>query len=411
MQLPNKQHPIWQELIRRENHHHFEFLAATLLLGKLNLKCRLDKSPQEMERSIHELSSFFERNSHLPKVQSDLRRVFGERLLMNQEMFDVATIEELIQNGDKFILAGDEKILSKLPTGTWIGGTIPYFMTDDGGMFTQEKIYATRMPDDATNIVVRTYDVNTIHQIYMDAPANGFSIIILPAFSPVHTSFALNSPTYEGFATSPLIGWISGTSLDELDQSTPKTFDGTNPGHEDKAVVLHIELPSHKAADIQIVNIFEPGEGDTITFPTDGFHAKDAFVNGTKVNFATYIEQNNIDTSLPLVADMYGAMINTSFRQINSAEKTVDFYAPVFDGIDYKIAKPVKNYVTDFEAMVPTELGDAIFFSCNCILNYLHADLQGKSLQGITGPMTFGEVAYQLLNQTMVYVVIEDIDR
>jgi hypothetical protein len=410
MQLPNEQNPIWQELVKRENHHNFDFLAATLLLGKLNLKCRLDKSPQEMERSIHELRSFFERNSHLPKVQNDLRRVFGEGLIMNQEMFDVATIKEYIQNGEKFILAGDEKILSILPAGAWIGGTIPYFMTDDGGMFTQEKIYATRMPDDATNIVIRTYDASTIHQIYLDAPANGFSIIILPAFSSVHTSFALNSPTYEGFATKPLIGWVSGVSLDELGQSAPKTFDGANPGYEDKAVVFHIELPSHKAADIQIINIFQPGDGDTITFPTDGFQAKDVYVNGTKMNFATYIEQNNIDTRLPLVTDMFGAMINTSFRQINSAEKTVSFYAPVFDGIEYKIAKPINDYVTDFEAMVPNNLGDAIFFSCNCILNYRYANLEGKSLQGITGPMTFGEIAYQLLNQTMAYVVIEDIE-
>jgi len=329
---------------------------------------------------------------------------------MNQEMFDVATVQKLIQNGDKLILAGDEKVLNNLPTGAWIGGTIPYFMANDGGVFTQERIYVTRMPDYATNIVAKTYDVNSIHQIYTDAPANGFSIIILPGFSAIHASFALNSPTYEGFATSPLIGWISGVSLDELGQTTPKTFDGTTAtGYENKVVVFHIELPPHKAADIQIVNIFQQGEGDTITFPADGFHATEAYVNGTKVDFATYIDQNNIDTKLPLVADMYGAMINTSFQQVNLAEKKVDFYAPVFAEVDYKIAKPVEDYVTDFEAMVPTNLGDVIFFSCNCILNYLYADLQGKSLQGITGPITFGEVAYQLLNQTMAYVVIEDI--
>lgn len=329
---------------------------------------------------------------------------------MNQGMFDLKTVEKLIQNGENLILAGDEKTLSNLPAGNWIGGTIPYFMTRDGGLFTQDKIYVTKMPTEATHIAAKTYDVNTVQHVYTDAPANGFSIIILPAFSDVHASFALNSPTYEGFATSPLVGWISGISLDELGQSTPKTFDGTS-GHDDKAVVFHIELPSNKAADVQIINIFQQGEGDTITFPSDGFHAEEAIVNGTTVNFANYIEQNNIDTKLPLVADLYGAMINTSFQQVDLAEKKVDFYAPVFAGIEYKIAKPVENYVTDFEAMVPTNLGDAIFFSCNCILNYLYADLEGKSLQGITGPITFGEVAYQLLNQTMAYVAIEEITR
>ncbi len=329
---------------------------------------------------------------------------------MNQVMFDVATVEKFIRSGDKLVLAGDEKILSKLPAGNWIGGTIPYFMANDGGVFTQEKVYVTQIPDYVTNVVTKAYDIETIPQLYIDAPANGFSIIILPAFSDIHASFALNSPMYEGFATSPLVGWISGISLDEMGQATPKTFDGTaGAGHGNKAVVFHIELPRHKVADIQIVNIFQQGEGDTITFPADGFHAKEANINGTNVDFATYLQQNNIDTKLPLVADMYGAMINTSFQKVDSDEKKVDFYAPVFAGIDYKIAKPVENYITDFEAMVPTNLGDAIFFSCNCILNYLYADLQGKTLQGITGPITFGEVAYQLLNQTMAYVVIEDI--
>ena len=50
----------------------------------------------------------------------------------------------------------------------------------------------------------------------------------------------------------------------------------------------------------------------------------------------------------------------------------------------------------------------ALFFSCNCILNYLYSELEGKKTGGITGPITFGEIAYQLLNQTMVYLTIED---
>lgn len=325
-------------------------------------------------------------------------------------MFDLSSVEQFIRNGDKLILAGDEKVLNKLPAGAWIGGTIPYFMAQDGGTFTQEKIYVTKVPDYVENFVVKAYDLETIDQIYLDAPTNGFSIIILPAFSAIHASFALNSPTYEGFATSPLVGWVSGISLDELGQTTPKTFDGTTAtSYEHRAVVYHIELPKNKIVDIQIVNIFQPGGGDTITFPADGFHVTEAYVNGTKVNFAEYLDQNKIDTKLPLVADMYGAMINTSFQQVDSVEKKVDLYAPVFAGVDYKIAKPVENYITDFENVVPKNLGDEIFFSCNCILNYLYADLQGKSLQNVTGPMTFGEIAYQLLNQTMAYVVIEEV--
>jgi hypothetical protein len=46
-------------------------------------------------------------------------------------------------------------------------------------------------------------------------------------------------------------------------------------------------------------------------------------------------------------------------------------------------------------------------FSCNCILNYIYGNLEGKKLAGTAGPITFGEIAYQLLNQTMVYLEFE----
>jgi hypothetical protein len=58
---------------------------------------------------------------------------------------------------------------------------------------------------------------------------------------------------------------------------------------------------------------------------------------------------------------------------------------------------------------MPEGLGHQIIFSCNCILNYLYSGLKGKKTAGITGPATFGEIAYQLLNQTMVYLRIIDL--
>ena len=49
-----------------------------------------------------------------------------------------------------------------------------------------------------------------------------------------------------------------------------------------------------------------------------------------------------------------------------------------------------------------------IAFSCNCILNFLYSDLEGKHTGHIIGPMTFGEIGYQLLNQTMVFLNVGD---
>jgi len=53
--------------------------------------------------------------------------------------------------------------------------------------------------------------------------------------------------------------------------------------------------------------------------------------------------------------------------------------------------------------------GDNVVFSCNCILNYLYSELEGRKTDPFVGPITFGEIAYQLLNQTLVYMEVHDI--
>lgn len=38
----------------------------------------------------------------------------------------------------------------------------------------------------------------------------------------------------------------------------------------------------------------------------------------------------------------------------------------------------------------------------------MYGELEGKKLEAFAGPVTFGEIAYQLVNQTLVYVTVED---
>jgi hypothetical protein len=85
----------------------------------------------------------------------------------------------------------------------------------------------------------------------------------------------------------------------------------------------------------------------------------------------------------------------------------VSLYAPVFTGVKYRIAAPVPDYIGSFAKALPKGVNPA--FSCNCILNFLYSELEGKVTAGITGPVTFGEIAYQLLNQTLVYLTIEKV--
>jgi hypothetical protein len=157
----------------------------------------------------------------------------------------------------------------------------------------------------------------------------------------------------------------------------------------------------------QALNLFQQGSGDVITVEEEGFTIKDCFVNGEKQNFSDYLVKNSIDLKLPLVADLYGVMVNTSFQNNDIANKVVHLYAPVFKGIKYRIANPVGDYTTEFANKIPAHASNNAF-SCNCILNYLYGELEGKKTGKMFGPMTFGEVAYILLNQTLVYMEIKD---
>jgi hypothetical protein len=144
-------------------------------------------------------------------------------------------------------------------------------------------------------------------------------------------------------------------------------------------------------------------------FETDGYHTKNILVNGQLQNIVSYLEQNNIDTRLPLVADYNGAHINISFNKIDKKNGTVSFYAPFFQGEAYKLAAPIADYVQEFCARIEANNTAVPIFACNCILNYVYSELEGKTTGPISGPITFGEIAYQLLNQTLVQLHIYDI--
>ena len=124
-----------------------------------------------------------------------------------------------------------------------------------------------------------------------------------------------------------------------------RTFDGSSAtGSSDHAVALHVKLPEDDQVSVEIINLFQPGDGDAIAFSETSFSVTDVLVNGKPVNLAKYLTDNDIDTRLPLVADYNGAMINVSIQQVDVGRGTVDFYAPVFPGIAYHVAAPVGDY-------------------------------------------------------------------
>lgn len=325
-----------------------------------------------------------------------------------KKLFDISEVAEMIKNKERLVLAASEELLKELPGGNWIAGTIPYFMGENGGLYSKTKIFVDRIPEFVTNISIKFYNEEELSSVALDEFENGYSMIIIPAFSPAHISFAENAGKYKNIFLRPLVGWITGIGLDELGKVTPKVFNGiTGESTDQKALVMHLELPPDKIPVLDIVNLFRQGDGDSIQFDTEGFSVSDCYINDQKRNFSDYLQENKIDIKLPLVADYCDAMINTSFQSVDPVKKTVTFYAPVFKGVEYKIASPVEDYIHDFTKLV-SGLGISPVFTCNCILNYLYSNLEGKKTADLTGPITFGEIAYQLLNQTLVYLSIQE---
>jgi len=314
---------------------------------------------------------------------------------------------ELIRGGKRLFVAGDEHLLRSLPRGEWVGGTIPYFMSEDGGLLTDDKVQVTVLPDFVSVSTVELYDTWELERIPAGYKPNGFSYVVIPAFTEVHQKFAKNCSTWSGVFDRPLIGWIAGVDLKNLGKASPKVVHGrTGEVSGSKAAVMHVDLPGHKYAEANIINLFHQGNGDTITFPSAGFEVTECLVNGQQRLFSEYLEAGKINTQLPLVANYMGAMVNVSIQAVDAKAGKVAFYAPVFRGVEYKIANPVGDYEREFRWELARHDIHPVF-TCNCILNYLYANLEGKKTGNIVGPMTFGEIAYMLLNQTMVYLTIE----
>jgi len=325
------------------------------------------------------------------------------------EMITVQAAAELIRSGASLSLAGPESALDQLPPGNWIGGTIPYFMVAAGGVVvTEGKVFATDLTKVGA-ISVACYGPDELAGIAGNAPDNGFAVAIIPAGSQCHQRFAADAANYEGAFLKPTVGWIAGVHLSDLGKVTPKVYDGrTATKHENHAAVAYVNLPADKLVTVEIVNLFEPDSGDLLHFKQTGFEVTDCEVNGETVNFAAYLRQRGLEHGkLPLVGDYAGAHVNASLQSVDAAGGKVALYAPVFSGVDYRFAKPVGDYAAAFRQRLAVLDNKGAVMACNCILNFLFGELEGKAIGGVEGPITFGEIAYQLLNQTMVVVKIE----
>jgi len=317
------------------------------------------------------------------------------------------TAARLIREGASLSLAAPEAVLDRLPRGNWIGGTIPYFMVDSGGVVVDDQVFVTDLSP-VGKITIAYYAADALEGIVKNAPDNGFSLIIIPSGSPAHERFATEAANYKDAFLKPTVGWISGIHLSKFGQETPKVYDGrTTRKHQDGAVVAYVQLPKDKLASVEIINPFESDHGDVLRFAKASMEVRDCLVNGETTNFAHYLARRGLtDGRTPMIGDFANAPLNVSLQSVHTDTGRVSLYAPVFPGVDYHFAKPLADYTRAFRERLQAQDHSDVVFSCNCILNFVFGELEGKRIGGVEGPFTFGEIAYQLLNQTLVSVRI-----
>jgi hypothetical protein len=311
---------------------------------------------------------------------------------------------EMIKTKNWLHISGNENLLKQLPAGNWIGGTIEYFMTTDGGVTTDEKLYVNEL--DFSPIKVSVYDADNIHTITTDAYDNGFSVVLMPFGSNVLDVYAKNAPNFEDMFVKSIVGWVTGTNFAK--PTTPFVINGQDLSvYTDKAVVIHASLPKERTANIGIINIFTANENSPVVeFTSNGCFIETCLIDGKEMRLSEYLSIKNIDTKIPMVGAFYNAELNASFFSVDHEKGIVHFATPVFPGIKYRFANPVADYPATFNKALKQFCNETAVFSCNCAYNYLYGELEGKHLDCFNGPATFGEIAYQHLNQTLVYLTI-----
>lgn len=314
---------------------------------------------------------------------------------------------KLIKNGNILAIHGDKELLKKLPKGNWFGGTIPYFMDITGGLITEDKLFIEDLSKYVKQIHPKMYEIDKFKEIYHDNKNNNFTYMIIPGLSIAHLKFAQNIYFMESAFNVPTYGWIAGFNL-ERNNEKALVFNGISGEYSnEKILATHCDFFNKEwQLKIDIINIFETNSSNKITFDANGFEVETAFIDGKKVNFNNYLKANNINTKNPLAANYDGSLINVSYKGLENNK--VQFYAPVFAGVEYKFTHLKSDYVKAYNDIVTNTISLVRnkFLSCSCILHYLYGELNDQLVKNSDGPFTFGEIAYVLLNQTLVYTTI-----
>jgi len=403
--IPAVTDTFWKKLIKNEVEHEFCTLAIQLYVSSLTLDCKLGFISEE--EAIERLHSYACR---FPKMF--FNQFEDDNTPFIQTSKDLFTLEEVIrkvENKEFLIVLGNDELLQQLPKGNWIGVSAYYFMTKERGLSTNEKLYVQNLSNYSESVTIKSYKEDQTQDILKDRIAGGFTYLLMAPLTKVAENYATEVLSDISLYSIPILGFIGGAKYEDV-QSGHKSYcyNGiTGQRSDEEAIAIHVKLKQSFSPRIEILNIFEPElEGPRFNFDQNSFAVTDCTVDGQKRNLYDYMLENDIGRAYPLISNHNGALLNCSIFQLDQENKTVYLASPTRKGKTYFLAKPFDDYMKAFQARFDTIDKSNIVISFNCYYNYFFGKLEGKKLE-IGGPITYGEIAYQLLNQTMVYLRID----
>ncbi|MCR5453699.1 MAG: hypothetical protein K6F33_01770 [Bacteroidales bacterium] len=332
---------------------------------------------------------------------------------MSNKLYTKQEVVELIKADHVMLLSGSDKALTGLPKGKWIAGTTPYFM-DEVGKVDEENIFVDDFTDIAKDAKVEVFDTASIHEIATKGYNNGFIVMTMPIDTEIYFEFSNKSLEYEGIYNNPLVGFVACCNFNDYGNfGSLKTFVGAgNYGQlfRNKAAALYVELPENMTARAEIINLDTIDHSTPkVVFPKTSFVQSDCTIDGKPGNIAEYME-NYVKPRMggksytQMITSQNGALINRDPKVVDVQKGTTSFFSPAYAGDEYYLVKPGNDYLTMFNNALEAKSNVAACFSC--ISYFFGGNFEGKTITK-NGCYAFGEIAYQLLNKTIVTLEID----
>ncbi len=182
----------------------------------------------------------------------------------------IDAVVRLIRAGRALAITGVEEALDQLPIGAWIGGTAPHMKDAKVCASTERQVFVTELPARGLTSV-QYYDLERMAAISAHAPAQGYSLVIVPDGGSAHLRFASEFGDEPGVTPRPTVGWVASVDPARRGLRQPLVYFGkTGQKLGEGAVVAHARVPQGMLLGDGVARLMAPRGLDVLCFAHSG---------------------------------------------------------------------------------------------------------------------------------------------